>query len=339
MFLLQSKDIIKHIQRFCCSTFVTPTARRLVYEYNILPNSIKPTGKKQKLLKGDVIRYISEKKLSPEHKSLQWPTATITATSKSTATTTTTPIPVRGSPSVQNPNTISSNYLDIPNKDGTKAIAERVTLSKHNIPHYYLSMECNVDNIIALMKNFNTITYFTITGGKISLNDFIIKACAHSLSLHPVVNSEWQGGHIRQYKNVDINFTVQSNSGVLSPVIKDVSSLGLTDISKIVWDIGVRAREGKTTQADLQMGTFSISNLDMLGISHFPAIINPPQAAILAIGGLQNRVINDDISKVVRISKSITVTLSCDHRVIDGVAGSQWLQTFKSVLENPLKLL
>jgi len=175
------------------------------------------------------------------------------------------------------------------------------------------------------------------------VNDFVVKAAALALKAVPEVNSEWRGDHIRRYHNVHINVAVNTPKGLYTPVVKDVDKIGLKAINAEVKAKATRATEGKITPDEMVSGTFTISNLGMFGISQFSAVINPPQAAILAVGAIKKTPIlveNSDLeTPKVKVANVLTVTLSCDHRVVDGAVGALWLQVFKDLLENPIKFL
>lgn len=182
---------------------------------------------------------------------------------------------------------------------------------------------------------------------KLSYNDFIIKAAAKALKAVPEVNSEWRGEVIRRYHNVDINVAVNTDAGLFTPLVKDADKKGLAEISGQVKSLAQKAKDGKILPDEMQTGTFTISNLGMLGITEFSAVINPPQACILAVGS-----VNDKVSVIpvegnecgeqhydVQVDKVMKVTLSCDHRVVDGAIGARWLQSFKDYIENPIKMI
>lgn len=223
-------------------------------------------------------------------------------------------------------------FVDIPHTQIRKVIASRLTMSKTTIPHYYLSMDCKMDN---LMKTRAAVNEHSEV--KISVNDFVVKAAAAAMKDVPVVNAQWTDDAIRMFDNVDVCVAVATPNGLLTPVVQDVPSRGLASISAQVRDMATRARDNKLTPAELSGGTFTISNLGMFGISHFCAVINPPQAAILAVGGTQQRVVPKGDS--FGVENIMTVTLSCDHRVIDGAVGSEWLQAFRQYIENPVTMI
>ena len=169
----------------------------------------------------------------------------------------------------------------------------------------------------------------------------MIKASALALRDVPELNASWMDTFIRQYDNVDINVAVQTESGLLTPVVANVDTLGLQGISANVKELAGKAKASKLTPADLNVGSFTISNLGMFAIKHFCAIINPPQAAILAVGTTEKRVVpaSGDDPNDLKVVQVMNVTLSCDHRVVDGAMGAMWLNAFKGYMENPLKML
>lgn len=219
-----------------------------------------------------------------------------------------------------------------------KVVARRLLESKQTIPHFYLSIDCQMD---ALMETRAQINAAGDGQYKISVNDFVTKASALALRDVPEVNSSWMETSIRQYQNVDINIAVQTDAGLFTPLITNVDALGLEGISSNVRSLATKARENKLLPTDLAAGSFTISNLGMFGIKHFCAVINPPQAAILAVGTTEKRVVpagqgDEGDFKVVQM---MNVTLSCDHRVVDGAVGAMWLNAFKGYIENPLRML
>eukprot|EP01048_Picozoa_sp_COSAG05_P022813 COSAG05_NODE_4700_length_1405_cov_1.957887_2_plen_196_part_00 len=174
---------------------------------------------------------------------------------------------------------------------------------------------------------------------KISVNDFVTKAAALALRDIPEVNSSWFGTVIRQYHSVDINIAVQTDTGLYTPLVPNVDQLGLEGISSSIRELAGKARDQKLEPTDLATGSFTISNLGMFGIKHFCAVINPPQAAILAVGTTEKRVVPGAEAGDFKTASFMNVTLSCDHRVVDGAVGALWLNAFKSYMENPLKML
>ena len=214
-----------------------------------------------------------------------------------------------------------------------KIIASKLTESKQKIPHYYLTMECNVSQLLLLRANLNE--NMTLEN-KISVNDFIIKAAAKGLDEIQEVNASWTDEGIILYNNIDISVAVSSEHGLITPIIKNADHKSVINISREMKGLIDKAKNNKLKPEEFQGGGFTISNLGMYGIKNFTAIINPPQSAILAVGAAVKKpiVIEDKIS----ISDIIEVTLSCDHRVIDGVLGAAFLKSFKKYIENPILL-
>ncbi|KAI8502234.1 hypothetical protein Bbelb_198220 [Branchiostoma belcheri] len=229
-------------------------------------------------------------------------------------------------------------FVDIPLTNVRKVIASRLLQSKTTIPHYYLSVDINMDNVIGLRKELNAILQKDDI--KISVNDFIIKAAALSCLKVPECNSSWMDSVIRQYNKVDMSVAVSTDSGLITPIVFNAHTKGLAAINSDVTSLAARAREGKLQLQEFQGGTFTVSNLGMFGIKNFSAVINPPQACILAIGGAVKTVVPDqDAENGLSVATMMSVTLSCDHRVVDGAVGAQWLQEFKLYLEKPETML
>ncbi|KAB0795081.1 hypothetical protein PPYR_11920 [Photinus pyralis] len=225
-------------------------------------------------------------------------------------------------------------YIDIPLTNMRSVIAKRLLESKTTVPHYYVTVDINIDKLLALRHKINKKN--EKHGPKVSVNDFVVKATALASVAHPEVNSAWMGTAIRQYSDVDVSVAVSTPTGLITPIIFRANSKGINTISKEVKELAGKAREGKLQPAEFQGGTISVSNLGMYGVTHFTAIINPPQSAILAIGGNQTRLIPDDNSeKGFRKAHFISVTLSSDHRVVDGAKAAEWLGVFREYLEDP----
>jgi pyruvate dehydrogenase E2 component (dihydrolipoamide acetyltransferase) len=213
-----------------------------------------------------------------------------------------------------------------------KTIARRLAESKFTAPHFYLTMEIDMDNAMAARKAIND------SGtAKVSFNDMVVKACAMALRQHPKVNSSWRGDTIRYNEHVHIGVAVAVDEGLLVPVVRFANEKGLSQIGAEVKSFAEKAKSKKLQPSDWEGNTFTISNLGMFGIEEFTAIINPPDACILAVGGI----------KAVPVVKNgavvpgnvMKVTLSCDHRVVDGASGAAFLQTLKAFLENPVMMI
>ncbi|XP_074602184.1 dihydrolipoamide S-acetyltransferase muc [Brevipalpus obovatus] len=227
-------------------------------------------------------------------------------------------------------------YVDIPLTGMRQTIAKRLLQSKQQIPHYYLSVDIEVDNLLSLRERVNQM--FSKENFKMSVNDYVIKASALACRRVPETNSSWQDSFIRQYSQVDISVAVSTERGLITPIVFNAETKGVKEISEQVKSLAVKAREGKLEPHEFQGGTFTISNLGMFGVKQFCAIISPPQACILAVGGLDKRVLPDKDGGF-RVGNVMTVTLSCDHRVVDGAVGAQWLQHFKKFLEDPVTMI
>uniref|UniRef100_A0A8C1XEV6 Dihydrolipoamide acetyltransferase component of pyruvate dehydrogenase complex n=2 Tax=Cyprinus carpio TaxID=7962 RepID=A0A8C1XEV6_CYPCA len=213
----------------------------------------------------------------------------------------------------------------------------RLMQSKQTIPHYYLSIDVNMDQVLELRKELNA--EVKADNLKLSVNDFIIKASALACLKVPEANSSWMDTVIRQNHVVDVNVAVSTPVGLITPIVFNAHIKGLATISKDVATLAAKAREGKLQPHEFQGGTFTISNLGMYGIKHFSAIINPPQACILAVGGSEKRLLPADNEKGFDVASMMSVTLSCDHRVVDGAVGAQWLAEFRKFLEKPFTML
>uniref|UniRef100_A0A8P4KMT7 Acetyltransferase component of pyruvate dehydrogenase complex n=1 Tax=Dicentrarchus labrax TaxID=13489 RepID=A0A8P4KMT7_DICLA len=229
----------------------------------------------------------------------------------------------------------AGTFTDIPISNIRKVIAQRLMQSKQTIPHYYLSVDVNMDQVLELRTELNAVTQNI----KLSVNDFIIKASALACLKVPECNSSWMDTVIRQNHVVDLSVAVSTASGLITPIVFNAHTKGLAAISSDVSALAAKAREGKLQPHEFQGGTFTISNLGMFGVKNFSAIINPPQACILAVGGSEKRLMPADNEKGFDVASMMSVTLSCDHRVVDGAVGAQWLAEFRKFLEKPVTML
>lgn len=226
----------------------------------------------------------------------------------------------------------NNTFEDVAVTNMRKTIARRLAESKFSAPHFYLTMEINMDKAVDARKAIND-----ANDAKISFNDFVVKAVAMALRKHPKVNASWLGDTIRYYNYVNVGVAVAVEDGLLVPVIRNTDHKGLFQISQEVKEFAGKAKDKKLQPQDWEGNTFTISNLGMFGIEEFTAIINPPDACILAVGGIkQTPVVKNGQIVVGNVMK---VTLSCDHRVVDGATGAAFLQTVKANLENPVNML
>ncbi len=223
-------------------------------------------------------------------------------------------------------------YKSIPNSNIRRVIAQRLVESKQTIPHFYLTLECNIDKLLEAREQMNE----NADNYKLSINDFVIKAVAMALKKVPEANASWSDEAIIQYNNVDISVAVSIDGGLITPIIHNADQKSISAISNQMKSLAKRARENALKPEEFQGGGFTISNLGMFGVKQFMAIVNPPQACILAVGASNKRavVINDEI----KIATIMDVTLSSDHRVVDGAVGAMFMAAFKRFIENPMKM-
>ncbi|MFZ1679077.1 MAG: pyruvate dehydrogenase complex dihydrolipoamide acetyltransferase [Saprospiraceae bacterium] len=223
-------------------------------------------------------------------------------------------------------------YGEFPVSQMRKTIARRLVESKFSAPHFYLTIKIVMDKTIDARKLINE-----QSGLKISINDFVIKGCAAALHFHPAINSSWLGDKIRVNKDINIGVAVAVDEGLLVPVLFGADQMGLSEMNTRIATMADKARQKKLQPQEMQGNTFTVSNLGMFGIDEFTAIINPPDSAIMAVGTISEELSLNDGK--VSSSKVMKVTLSCDHRVVDGATGAKFLQTFKQLLENPVAML
>lgn len=286
--------------------FASPIARKMAEDHKVPISSIKGTGPNGRIVKADIEDYLA-------------------SVSKATP------------PSA--PPTKELEYTDIPLSQIRKVTASRLLLSKQTIPHYYLTVDTCVDKLTELRNQLNALQEAS-SGKRISVNDFVIKAAALALRKVPQCNSSWTNEYIRQYHNINISVAVQTDKGLFVPVVKDADKKGLSAIGEDVKVLAQKAKENTLKPADYEGGTFTVSNLGgPFGIKQFCAIINPPQSAILAVGSAAKRVIPGALPDQFDVSSFMSVTLSCDHRVIDGAIGAEYLRAFKGYIEDPLTML
>ncbi len=227
---------------------------------------------------------------------------------------------------------LGMKYTAMPNSGVRKVIARRLTESKQQVPHFYLSIDCEIDALLAMRKAINE-----SSGAKVSVNDCVIRAVALALKKVPAANASWTDEAILQYANADVSVAVATPNGLVTPIIKQADAKSLAQISAEMKDLAVRARDGKLRPEEFQGGGFTISNLGMYGIKEFSAIINPPQSCILAVGaGEQRAVVKGGQLAVATV---MTCTLSVDHRSVDGAVGAEFLAAFKPLIEQPCLLL
>ncbi|MCX7606669.1 MAG: 2-oxo acid dehydrogenase subunit E2 [Bacteroidia bacterium] len=238
-------------------------------------------------------------------------------------------VPSLPKPSAETP---FAPYAEHPLSQMRKTIARRLTASMQEAPHFYLTLSISMERAAEWRERLNA-----LSDVKISFNDFVLKACAQALRKHPLLNASWTGESIRMYQEIHIGFAVALEEGLIVPVLRNADRKGLAEIARETRALSERAREKKLSPEEYTGSTFSVSNLGMLGIEEFTAVINPPEAAILAVGAIQPIPVAKDGQ--ILIERRMRVTLSCDHRVVDGATGAHFLQTLKSLLEEPERLL
>ncbi|WP_020595104.1 pyruvate dehydrogenase complex dihydrolipoamide acetyltransferase [Spirosoma panaciterrae] len=299
----------------------SPLAKAIAADKGINLSQVHGTGPEGRIVKSDVEAFTPG--TAPAAKPAPAQPAAQPASAPAAA-------PAPAAPSVPTP--AGGEYEDIPVSQMRKTIARRLSESLFTAPHFYLTMEINMDKAMELRGTVNTVSPV-----KVSFNDFVIKAAALALKQHPNVNSSWLGDKIRKYKYVNIGVAVAVDEGLLVPVIRNADQKTLSTISGEVKDLAGKAKDKKLQPKDWEGSTFSISNLGMFGIDEFTAIINPPDSCILAIGTIKQTVkFEGEVAKPTNVMK---VTLSCDHRVVDGATGAAFLQTVKQLLEDPMRML
>ncbi len=287
----------------------SPLAKRIAADKGIDLSTIQGSGPRGRIVKADVEAAKSGAAAAPK--------ALATAVPANAKT-----------------NEFGMAYTEIPNNNIKKITAKRLLESKTTVPHFYLTIECDLENLLAARKHINDQAGDAF---KLSVNDFIIKAAAMALQAYPAANVSWTEDAVRQYINADISVAVATPNGLITPIVKAAQGKGLQEISEEVKALAAKARAGKLQPHEFQGGTFTISNLGMFGIKEFAAIINPPQSCILAVGAGEQRpvVVNGEVE----IRTMMNCTLSTDHRTVDGAVGAEWLQIFKRYIENPVSML
>ena len=225
------------------------------------------------------------------------------------------------------------SYL-VANSQMRKAIASRLQDSKQQAPHFYLTVDCVIDNLLEARKSLNA---KAAEGIKISVNDMIIRAAAMALIAVPEANASWEGENTRLFRHADIAMAVAIDGGLITPIVWAAEQKGLAALSQVTADLAARARDGKLAANEYTGGSFTISNLGMFGVREFAAVINPPHGGILAVGAGEQRPIVIDGN--LAVATVMSVTLSADHRAVDGAVGARWLQAFKGFVENPVTML
>ncbi|MFD7446691.1 dihydrolipoamide acetyltransferase family protein [Streptomyces sp. NPDC059909] len=290
--------------------FASPLARHLARELGVDLSAVVGSGPHGRIRRSDieaaVVRSAEPEETLPANASAE--------------------IPAVGTP------VVVSRYVDVPNTRMRAAIARRLTESKQNTPHFYLRAGARVDALLELRQQINA-----GHGVKASINDLLVKAIASAHVIVPAMNVQWNDTSIRHFSDVDIAVAVATDGGLVTPVIRGVDSLSMSGVATATKDLIARAKERRLRQDELEGGTITITNLGMYGTEDFAAIINPPQAAILAVGAVRQEAVVEE--GTVTIASVLRLTLAVDHRSVDGATAAEWMKAFVDVLEHPLRIL
>jgi len=290
----------------------SPLAKKIAASRNIDLSTIKGSGPGGRIVAKDIPEFAPD--------SLSVSKAPIAA-----------PTPIK-------PDAAAGTSETIPLTGMRRVIAERLLASKTQIPHFYLHIEVNAEPIALLRRQLNQIAENSNGAGKITINDFILLATARAAATNPKVNASFAGDSIIQYADVNLAVAVAVDDGLVTPVIRRAQTMTLRQISESVKDLAGRARSKKLKPEEYQGGTITVSNLGAYGIERFAAIINPPQAAILAVGAIVKKPVVNDAGEIV-VGERMSISMSCDHRVIDGAVGAEFLTSLRRLLENPALML
>jgi len=309
------------IQNSNTRIFATPLARRLAREKGVDLGNISGSGPHGRIVKTDILD-VNVSSVDTNQVSLKNPV-------------------LKTNVQKADGSSITNLYADrefkeIPLNNMRKTVASRLTEAKQNVPHFYLRKEARIDELLQVRARLNA--HLAEKNNKLSINDFIIKSCALALQSVPTANAIWAEDKILQLKPSDIAVAVSVDDGLFTPIIRDADIKSLSNISKEMKDLAGKARSKKLMPSEYQGGSFSISNLGMFGVDNFDAVINPPHGAILAVGrGLQKPIVNED--ETISVANLMSLTLSVDHRVIDGALGAKLLQSITKYLEDPVLML
>ena len=309
------------IQNSNTRIFATPLARRLAREKGVDLGNISGSGPHGRIVKTDILD-VNVSSVDTNQVSLKNPVLK-------------TDVQQADGSSITNLYA-DREFKEIPLNNMRKTVASRLTEAKQNVPHFYLRKEARIDELLKVRARLNA--HLAEKNNKLSINDFIIKSCALALQSVPTANAIWAEDKILQLKPSDIAVAVSVEDGLFTPIIRDADTKSLSNISKEMKDLAGKAHSKKLMPSEYQGGSFSISNLGMFGVDNFDAVINPPHGAILAVGrGLQKPIVNED--ETISVANLMSLTLSVDHRVIDGALGAKLLQSITKYLEDPVLML
>ncbi|WP_158045534.1 pyruvate dehydrogenase complex dihydrolipoamide acetyltransferase [Skermanella pratensis] len=324
--------------------FASPLAKRMAEQAGLDLAQIQGSGPNGRIVKHDVEAAVSggtakkgAKPAAAEAPKIEAPKSAPSAAAGQAASQSPAAVPSAQKPAGVDARDFSTKlgmkFREIPNTGMRKVISRRLTEAKQTVPHFYLTIDLQIDQLLKTRAELNGRS----DEYKLSVNDFVIRASALALKKVPAANSAWTDDAILQYENADISVAVATPTGLITPIIKAAETKGLVEISNSMKDMAKRARDGKLKPEEFQGGTFSISNLGMFGIREFGAIINPPQGCILAVGAGEQRPIVKD--GALAVATMMSCTLSVDHRVVDGAVGAEFLAAFKKLIEDPLSML
>ena len=297
--------------------FASPLARRMAKQAGLALDAVTGSGPHGRIVKADIVAALAGGAPAP--------IAAIAPTA-----------PTAPAPALETPG--MPPHTELPHSTMRRVIARRLAESKRDAPHFYLTVDCQIDALLATRKELNERSPAEgAEAYRISVNDFVIRAADLALRKVPAANAAWTDDAIRLYQAADISVAVAIPDGLITPIIRGADGKGLAEISRAMKDLAGRARAGKLMPEEYQGGTFSISNLGMFGIKQFAAVINPPQGAILAVGAGEPRPIVKD--GALAVATVMSCTLSIDHRVVDGSAGAEFMAAFKALIEDPLTML
>src|SRR5690554_5849295 len=304
--------------------FASPLARRMAEQAGLDLASLQGSGPKGRIVKADIEAALAGDAKQPQ-----------AAAGEQTAAAAPAAAPAAAGPSAkQLADMLGMAYTQEPLSGMRRTIAKRLSESKQQVPHFYLTVDCELDTLLATRKQLNERTNGET---KISVNDFVIRAAALALKQVPAANASYDESGMLFYEHADISVAVATPNGLITPIVKQAEGKGLATIAREMKDLAGRARENKLKPEEYQGGTFSLSNLGMYGIKHFDAIINPPQGCILAVGAGEQRPVVRNGS--LGIATVMSCTLSVDHRVVDGAIGAEYLTAFKKLIEDPISML
>ena len=291
--------------------FISPLARKMAAEKGIDLNDVQGSGENGRIIKRDIENYTPSAKPAAQEPTAAQP-----------AGGTAMPFVPAGEELVE----------EVKNSQMRKVIAKRLGESKFTAPHYYLTIEVNMEQAMASRARINE-----LPDTKVSFNDMVVKACAMALKKHPQVNTSWNNDTIKYNRHIHVGVAVAVEDGLVVPVLKFTDQMSLTQIGTVVKDLAGRARNKKIAPAEMEGSTFTVSNLGMFGIQEFTSIINQPNSAILSVGAIVEKPVVKDGQ--IQVGHTMKVTLACDHRTVDGATGAQFLQTLRAYLEHPVTML